>query len=171
MNGSNKTHGTNQSNLLIQRNNLLPPEVGGNLSPRLRIPLDEGHVYGVGAQPVLCPSDDLIELCRFFVVLQFGLTLSFSYPSDGSEAVAVDGFPDVPLFHERQCVDDSKEFADIVCSVNRSEMKHLCSCRQVDALIFHRSGVARTGSIYRPRVGFDGRVERQYGVVPPVRWI
>ena len=52
-----------------------PSEVGGNLAPFLRFPLDDGNGHGVRAQPLLGTADDLVELLGLGRVFEFRLAL------------------------------------------------------------------------------------------------
>ena len=48
---------------------LFPPEVGGDVAPRARVPLYYRHAEGVGLEPCLGAEDDAVQLRRPCVVL------------------------------------------------------------------------------------------------------
>ena len=90
-----------QSSMFIEfdctKQNLFPSEVSGNLAPLGGLPFDDGIAEGIGAEPVLGTSDDLVQLLCFGIVGKGGLAAFLVYPEDGVVAVAVDGLADSHL--------------------------------------------------------------------------
>ena len=58
-----------------------------------------------------------------------------------------------------------EKFAYVVRAVHGSEVEHLRTRREVDSLIFHRTGVAGAGCVNSPSVRRHFHWERQHGVV------
>ena len=79
------------------KQNLFPSEVSGNLAPLGGLPFDDGIAEGMGAEPVLGTSDELVQLLCFGIVGKGGLAVFLVYPEDGVVAVAVDGLADSHL--------------------------------------------------------------------------
>lgn len=57
------------------------------------------------------------------------------------------------LLHQRQCMHYCQKLTDIVCTVQRTKMKHSIACSQVNALILHRSWIAAACRIYGNGIG------------------
>ena len=128
-------------------------EIGRNLAPLLRFPFKDRNGDGVGAEPILGTGDDLIELLGLRSALQFGLALFLVYPELGIYAVAVDYLVgNAFLVHQGEGVDDGEELADVVGAVDRTIVENLGAGLKVDALVFHRTRIAGTGSIYSPGI-------------------
>ena len=97
----------------------------------------------MGDQPRLGSRNDLIEFLRLRRAFQLRLTLALVDPEDGVVRVAIDSLVVQTLIPtEGKSVNDGEKFPDIICAVNRTEVKHLIARLQVDGLIFHRSGIA-----------------------------
>ena len=64
----------------------------------------------------------------------------------------VDGVGAEPVFGSG--VDDGEKLADVVGAVDRTIMEDLGTGLKVDALVFHRTGIAGTGGIHSPGVGY-----------------
>ena len=144
---------------------LFSSEVGRNVSPFARVPLDEFRAEGVRAQPVFGSCYDVIQLCGLGRALQFCLTLHLPYPCYGREAVAVYGLLDAFLLHKRQCMHDGKEFANVVCSEHRTVMKHHSARSKVDASVLHLSRIAAARRVNSPCVSLNFQRKRQYCVI------
>ena len=128
-------------------------EIGRNLAPLLRFPFKDRNGDGVGAEPILGTGDDLIELLGLRSALQFGLALLLAYPELGIHAVAIDYLVgNAFLVHQGEGVDDGEELADVVGAVDRTIVENLSSGLKIDALVFHRTRIAGTGSIYSPGI-------------------
>ena len=109
----------------------------------------------MGAEPVFGTGDDLIELLGLRSALQLGLALLLVYPELGIHAVAVDYLVgNAFLGHQGEGVDDGEELADVVGAVDRTIVENLGTGLKVDALVFHRTGIAGTGGIHSPSVGY-----------------
>ena len=109
----------------------------------------------MGAEPVFGSGDDLIELFGLGSVLQFGLALFLAYPELGIYAVAINYLVgNALLLHQGEGVDDGEKLADVVGAVDRTIMENLGTGLKVDALVFHRTGIAGTGGIHSPSVGY-----------------
>ena len=52
-------------------------------------------------------------------------------------------------------MDDSKELADIIRTIYRTEMEYFLSAGYVYTAIFHSSGITTTGSVYGKAVLYD----------------
>jgi len=143
-------------------------EIGRNLAPLLRFPFKDRDGYGVGAEPILGTGDDLIELLGLRSTLQFGLALFLAYPELGIHAVAINYLVgNALLLHQGEGVDDGEKLADVVGAVDRTIMENLGTGLKVDALVFHRTGIAGTGGIHSPSVGSYLVGQRQNGIVSP----
>ena len=121
-------------------------------------------------QPPFGPFYHLEKRFCFGVALQFGFAFLFLYPQYGIITVGIYhliGY--ASLLHQGQSVDYAEKFADVIGAVHWAKVEHGIARLQVDTLVFHRSGVARTSRIHRPRVGFYLCGQRQHGVVA-VRW-
>ena len=128
-------------------------EIGRNLAPFLRFPFKDRNGDGVGAEPILGTGDDLIELLGLRSALQFGLALLLAYPELGIHAVAIDYLVgNALLCHQGEGVDDGEELADVVGAVDRTIVENLGAGLKIDALVFHRTRIAGTGSIYSPGI-------------------
>ena len=133
----------------------LSSEIGWNLAPLLRFPLKDRYGDGVAAEPVFGTGDDLIELLGLRSALQFGLALFLAYPELGIHAVAINYLVgNALLLHQGEGVDDGEKLADVVGAVDRTIMENLGTGLKVDALVFHRTGIAGTGGIHSPGVGY-----------------
>ena len=107
----------------------------------------------MGAEPVFGTGDDLIELLGLRSAKQLGLALLLVYPDLGIYAVAVDYLAgNALLCHQGEGVDDGEELADVVGAVDRTLVKNLGAGLKVDALVFHRTRISGTGSIYSPGI-------------------
>ena len=128
-------------------------EIGRNLAPFLCIPFHDRYGNRMGAEPVFGTGDDLIELLGLRCAKQLGLALLLVYPDLGIYAVAVDYLVgNALLFHQGEGVDDGEELADVVGAVDRTIVENLGAGLKVDALVFHRTRIAGTGSIYSPGI-------------------
>ena len=146
----------------------LSSKIGWNLAPFLRFPFYNRYVDGVGAEPVLGSGDDLIELFGLGSALQFGLALFLAYPELGIHAVAINYLVgNALLLHQGEGVDDGEKLADVVGAVDRAIVENLGTGLKVDALVFHRTGIAGTGGIHSPGVGSYLVGQRQNGIVSP----
>ena len=135
-------------NFLITGHYLRPKSAG--ISPHLAV---SHFMMGVRTLCVRshCSARAMIWF-RFFVTLQFGFTLTISYPQNGIVRIRVDGFIVYSLFlHKSKSVHNSQKLAYIVGSMQRPEMKNLCPCRQIDSLILHRTRVPAASSVNSPR--------------------
>jgi hypothetical protein len=65
-------------------------------------------------------------------------------------------------------MDDGQELAYIIGALHGAEMENALTCREVYALIFHGTGIARTGSIDCPGISLYLHGQRQYRVVAVV---
>ena len=107
----------------------------------------------MGAEPVLGSGDDLVELFGLGSALQFGLALFLAYPELGIHAVAINYLVgNALLLHQGEGVDDGEKLADVVGAVDRTIVENLGTGLKVDALVFHRTGIAGTGGIHSPGV-------------------
>lgn len=52
-------------------------------------------------------------------------------------------------------MDDSKELADIIRTIYRTEMEYFLSAGYVYTAIFHSSGITTTGSVYGKAILYD----------------
>ena len=121
-------------------------------------------------QPPFGPFYHLEKRFGFGVTFQFGFAFLFLYPQYGIVTVGIYhliGY--ASLLHQGQSVNNAEKFADVIGAVYWAEVEHGITRLQVDTLVFHRSGVARTSRIHRPRVGFYLCGQRQHGV-GAVRW-
>jgi hypothetical protein len=88
------------------------------------------------------------------------------HPQNGVITVAVNGFVvDAHLVHQRQSMDDGKKFTDVIGATYRPVMKYLRASLQIDAAIFHRSGVATASRIDSPRIGPYFHRKRKHSVI------
>lgn len=62
---------------------LFSAEVGRNLSPLFRIPLDYGIAERVGLKPLLGTEDNLKEMFSVGCALQLCLAFPLAHPKDG----------------------------------------------------------------------------------------
>ena len=107
----------------------------------------------MGAEPVFGTGNDLIELLGLRSAKQLGLALLLVYPDLGIYAVAVDYLAgNALLCHQGEGVDDGEKLADVVGAVDRTIVENLSAGLKVDALVFHRTRIAGTGSIYSPGI-------------------
>lgn len=71
------------------------------------------------------------------------LTLLLGYPKNGIVAVGIyclSLYP--PLLHQGKSMDNGEKLPYVVGAVDRTEMEDTLARLQVNALIFHRSGIA-----------------------------
>ena len=123
-------------------------------------------------EPILSTGNDTVERLGLRRTLQLGFALFLFYPQLGIHTVAVNRLPmDATLLHQGKGMDDGKKLADVVGTVYRTIVENLCSRLQVDALVFHRSRIARAGCIYSPGIGIHLGGQRQDGIVAPRRRI
>ena len=126
----------------------------------------------MGLKPVLGTGDDLVELFCLRRALQLGLTLTLCHPQDGVIRVRIDGFVVQALLPTKsQGMDDGQELPDIIGAMHWPVMEHAIACLQVYCLILHRSRIARTSSIHRPRICPYLRRQGQYRVIAVYRGI
>lgn len=129
-------------------------EVGGHFPPLLGFPFKNRCGDGVCTEPVFSSGDDLIELFGLRCALQCRLAFSLLHPENGIVAVGIDGLVlDALLVHQGEGMDNGEKLSDVVGAVHRTEVEYLRTGLQVDALIFHRAGIAGAGGVYRPCVG------------------
>ena len=64
-------------------------------------------------------------------------------------------------------MDDGKELADVVGAVNGTIVENLLTCLEINALVFHRTRIARTGCIHSPGIRLYLVGQRQHGIVSP----
>ena len=96
-------------------NPLLAAKVGGNFTPFLGFPFDDGVTEIVGLQPVFGTGNDLEKGFCLGVTLQFGLALPLLYPEDCVVGVAIDGLVmQTFLPTKRQGMHNSQELPDVV---------------------------------------------------------
>ena len=94
--------------------------------------------------------------------------LFLAYPQLGIHAVAINYLVgNALLLHQGEGVDDGEKLADVVGAVDRTIMENLGTGLKVDALVFHRTGIAGTGGIHSPGVGYNFVGQRQNGIVSP----
>ncbi len=145
----------------------LSSEIGWNLAPFLRLPFYNRYGDGV-VRGAFGSGDDLIELFGLGSALQFGLALFLAYPELGIHAVAINYLVgNALLLHQGEGVDDGEKLADVVGAVDRTIVENLGTGLKVDALVFHRTGIAGTGGIHSPGVGSYLVGQRQNGIVSP----
>ena len=68
-------------------------------------------------------------------------------------------------------MDDGEKLADVVGAVDRTIVENLGTGLKVDALVFHRTGIAGTGGIHSPGVSYYLVWQRQNCIVSPCRRI
>jgi len=96
----------------------------------------------VRIEPLFCSQDNLIELLRLRRALEFGLTLALVDPEDGVVRVRIDSFVVQALIPtEGKGMNDGEKLSDIIRAVDRTEVKHLIACLQINGLVFHRPGI------------------------------
>ena len=135
-------------------------------APFLRFPLDYWISEVVCLQPILRTGDDLKKLFCLRCALQFCLTFALAHPEDGIIRIRVDGLIRESLLpSQSQGMDNRQKLSDIIRAVNRTIMEHTSPRLQIDGLIFHRSGITRTGCIYSPCVCPHLWRQGQYGVM------
>ena len=144
-------------------------EVGGNFTPFLGFPLDNGVAVVVGLKPILGTGYDLKKLLRLRRALQLGLALTLRDPKDGIVGVGIDGFVVQALIPAKgEGMNDGKKLSDVIGAMNRAIMEYTVARLQIDGLIFHRTRIARAGRIHSPRISPYFHRQGKYGVVAVV---
>ena len=90
------------------------------------------------------------------VTRQFGFAFFLFYPVDGVYAVTVDGHVETFLFQQGKSVDNGEEFADIVGSIHRPEVKDFLTAGDVYSPVLHGTGISAAGGVYGKAVFCDG---------------
>ena len=143
-----------------------PTEVCWYLAPFCRFPFAYWCLYHMCPQPELSASDDAEQLFCLCRAGQLCLASLVVHPQDSVVGVAIYhpvGYS--MLLHQRECMDYSKKLADVVGAIYWAEVKHRCSCLQVDGLIFHRAGIARACCVHCPSFCFHLHRKRQDSIV------
>ena len=147
---------------------LFSPKICWHLAPLFGLPLEEGDVgVVVAVEPLLGALDELEKLFGARCTLEAGATLVGFDPQKGVATIGVDGHGEALPLEEGEGVDDGEELSDVVGAVDGAEVEYFLACAQIDATIFHRSGISRTSCIDCQGVGFDGGGKGEHGVVTP----
>lgn len=149
---------------------LFTAEVSGDLTPLFRFPFVDRESERVGGQPLLGTIDHVEDGFVLVVGLKFGLAFALPYPQLSIDGVAIDRQSGALFLLQRETMDDGQKFADVVrADLQRSNLEDLLTCAHYNATIFHRTGIARTGSIDGQSiedVGLANRLDLRLAGIP-----
>ena len=127
---------------------LFASEVGRDFAPLLGFPLQNTGGDATRFEPLFGTRNHVEQRSGALCLFERGFALLAAHPTDGSAAVAIDGDVFESLFlYQRESVNNGKKFANVVCAQHWTIVKNLLSCAEIDAAIFHRTGVFGTGCI------------------------
>ena len=122
----------------IRSGGLFSTEVGGNFTPYLGTPLDNGVDIGISGKPCFGPTHERQQIVCLGIVGEGGLGFAVAHPCLRRDTVAVDRKIPPALLAQCECMNEREKFTDIVGTViDRSETENLFAGSHPHATVLH----------------------------------